>query len=79
MRAKLPIELNQVYGKLTVIACGDADDWGHQGVLVKCECGNSKTVRASYLVSGHTKSCGCIQPKGLKRSRWQKNYEEKKS
>ena|ERR1700675_1534927 len=26
-----------------------------------CDCGTSKLVRAEYLRSGHTKSCGCLR------------------
>ena len=29
--------------------------------LCKCQCGNTTTVEASDLKSGHTKSCGCLQ------------------
>jgi hypothetical protein len=28
---------------------------------VICDCGNSHVARLSYLKSGHTKSCGCLQ------------------
>ena len=27
----------------------------------ECECGNKKFISYSHLVSGHTKSCGCLQ------------------
>lgn len=30
-------------------------------VLVKCDCGNENTARASRLISGRTKSCGCYR------------------
>lgn len=33
-----------------------------------CDCGTEKTVKGSSLVSGHTKSCGCLSP-DLARSR----------
>ncbi len=51
----------QHFGKLTVLnrANNSSDDrvqW-----LCKCECGNKKVVKAAYLISGDTKSCGCIQ------------------
>lgn len=47
------------FGKLTVIGRGDAN--GRKGVYWNCicQCGNSCTVHARALVSGHTKSCGC--------------------
>lgn len=27
--------------------------------LCRCECGNTKAIRHDYLLSGHTRSCGC--------------------
>lgn len=29
--------------------------------LCKCDCGNTALVRGRHLISGHTKSCGCIR------------------
>lgn len=33
--------------------------------LCACDCGNKKEIRASSLVSGNTKSCGCGQKEGV--------------
>lgn len=55
---------NQTFGALTVI--NRSDDYiepsgRHKVVwLCQCQCGNVKTVSASHLLSGHTKSCGCL-------------------
>jgi hypothetical protein len=32
-----------------------------------CECGNYKTIRGSSLVSGYTKSCGCLQKEAIRK------------
>jgi len=32
----------------------------HQKWLCQCDCGNTKIVRRNNLVSGNTKSCGCL-------------------
>lgn len=49
------------FGKLRVIALtGRKTD---KGELYRCECdcGNITTVPRTYLINGHTKSCGCEQ------------------
>lgn len=44
----------QVFGKLTAVSYVSRGKW-----ICRCECGNTKTVCASSLVKGNTKSCGC--------------------
>lgn len=34
--------------------------------LCRCECNKEVVVKAKNIVSGHTKSCGCIRPKKIK-------------
>ena len=54
--------INQQFERLVVkeeIAKRDAS--GGVMWLCQCECGNTIEVRGSSLVSGHTKSCGCLQ------------------
>ena len=34
--------------------------------LCLCDCGNTKLIQHSNLTTGHSKSCGCQRPKGLK-------------
>lgn len=46
------------YGKLKVIE----RDLNKSGNLIcKCDCGNIISVSRSHLLSGHTKSCGCLK------------------
>ena len=47
------------YGKLTIEAVS--------GTFADCicDCGNRKTIRLSSVVSGNTKSCGCLRVKDL--------------
>lgn len=45
--------------KLIVIKFFGKDKHGKIAYLCKCECGNQRIVRRSYLLSGRTKSCGC--------------------
>lgn len=59
------------FGKLTVIC--RADDYvqpnGNKSTqwLCSCECGKNKIVKAAYLVSSHTVSCGCYAKDLLKK------------
>lgn len=50
----------QVFGRLTALGVvgrqASAAMWE-----CRCECGNIKAVRASSLLNGHSKSCGCFQ------------------
>ena len=49
----------QKFGKLSVIKYKGPDSVSRSPMYeVKCDCGNTKTVRGSNLTSGRTKSCG---------------------
>ena len=54
--------INQQFDRLTVINETTKRDIGGGVIwLCQCECGNIVEVRGSSLISGHTKSCGCLQ------------------
>ena len=60
---KIINELNNKYGKLTVISFDKIDN--HTAIWkCKCDCGNIISVSGSHLRSGHTTSCGCIKSVG---------------
>lgn len=51
------------FGYLTVLnRAANATD-GKTQWLVKCDCGNTCIVRARSLITGDTKSCGCLKDK----------------
>ena len=55
--------LGQQFGKLEVIQFdGYKKDKYHNVAywVCKCDCGNTKSIQATLLISGKTKSCGCI-------------------
>ena len=65
------------FGKLTVLSLAPRKNnlvyW-----FCECDCGKSVTIRTGSLLSGNTKSCGCINPTtapGNKSCHW-KGYEE---
>lgn len=50
----------QRFGRLTVVAQATRAD-GRQAVVCRCDCGNERTIRVSFLLSGNTQSCGCLR------------------
>ena len=54
----------RVFGRLTALGIA-----GHQARAAmwecRCECGALKTIRASSLLNGHSKSCGCLRQEKL--------------
>lgn len=55
----------QVFGRLTVMK-DSGKRTKDNGVLWQCicQCGNKPLIRGSYLLNGHTQSCGCLLSKG---------------
>lgn len=57
--------IGKKFGRLTVLE--RADDYmaksgkREAAVLCKCDCGNTKRLRASVLKNGNTRSCGCYR------------------
>lgn len=49
------------YHKLTVLEQSGLGNDGHYRWLCQCDCGNKSTVRGSLIISGRTKSCGCLR------------------
>ena len=53
--------INEIFGRLTVISlCKERSNSGKARWLCQCSCGSEVTVVGSDLLSGHTKSCGCL-------------------
>jgi hypothetical protein len=52
-----------VFGTLTVVGVSEVSRNGHYRYHVECSCGFNKTVLGTHLLSGKTKSCGCIKRK----------------
>ena len=49
------------YNRLTAVRFSHADKNYNQYWVFRCDCGNEIVARKSFVVSGHTKSCGCLQ------------------
>jgi hypothetical protein len=67
----LPLPRNvvadQKFGQLKVVHRVGNDAAGKVRLRCKCDCGRECNVRLSDLRSGHTKSCGCLRLKNLRR------------
>lgn len=48
-------------GRLTLMSAEDRRPSGAIFWLCQCQCGTIKTVRSDHLVSGKTRSCGCLR------------------
>lgn len=54
--------LGKKFGRLTVIGISDTKVGNRPTLICSCECGNDNfLVQRKKLLSGHTKSCGCLQ------------------
>ena len=74
MKKYKPIEVGDVFDKLTVIA--QAEDYIRPGngqrekcYLCRCVCGNDYVTRGTYLNIGKSTSCGCDKKVKLRESR----------
>ncbi len=61
------------FNRLTVLGLGKRNSSGQIQWKCKCDCGNIVFATTSYLKTGHTKSCGC-----LNRENASKRLKEKK-
>lgn len=52
--------LGKTFNRLTVIEFSHTDKYYSKHWRCSCLCGNTCIVRGQKLISGHTKSCGCI-------------------
>jgi len=56
---------NKRFGKLIVIGRAEPEKYKKSCWICLCDCGNKTTVRGSHLISGTTKSCGCLRRESL--------------
>lgn len=55
------LPIGSVHGRWTVLEHQGHNGSGSRMVRVQCECGNVRTVQASGLKNGGTRSCGCLR------------------
>lgn len=49
------------YNRLTAVKFSHSDKNYNQYWVFRCDCGNEIIARKSFVISGHSKSCGCLQ------------------
>ncbi len=59
------MEQRQKYNKLTAIKFSHRNKRSKMFWLFRCDCGVEKVIRVDGVISGHTKSCGCLQRKHI--------------
>lgn len=52
--------MGQRFGRLVVIAPAENTKAGKARWLCQCDCGNQKVITSGNLLSGDTRSCGCL-------------------
>ncbi len=53
------------YGRLIVVECTGRNKHGRPLWLCECECNNKIIVSSPRLLSGNTKSCGCLREEAI--------------
>ncbi len=56
--------VKQKFEKLAVVRQNGKDNNNHVLWLCLCDCGQEVVVQSSHLITGHTKSCGCLKREG---------------
>lgn len=56
----LNLEAGTKINNLTIIRFDHYDKRWRKHYLCRCDCGNEKVIHGSSIVSGNTKSCGCM-------------------
>ena len=73
---KTKIDTGKKFGKLTILKFSHQDKRWRKWYLTKCECGIEKTIMGSAMISGNTKSCGCLAKQIKHNRRISKNHSE---
>lgn len=57
------------FGRLMVLELEEKKEDSHSYYTCRCSCGVFVKIRDAHLISGHTKSCGCLRLKTKKEKR----------
>ena len=69
--SRLPVGIK--LGRLTVIRLDHTDQRWRRYYLFRCDCGQRKVIHGSAVVSGNTKSCGCLAKEARRATRLPNN------
>jgi hypothetical protein len=59
MGASIPAPVGERFGKLVVLGIAPSVSAAQRKYACKCDCGTTKDIRRTHLLSGATTSCGC--------------------
>lgn len=57
---RVPDLTGRIFGRLIVISLSEIDSHGNRCWTCRCDCGQESIVPSTSLLSGNTKSCGCL-------------------
>ena len=57
----IPLKPGTKFNYLTIIKYSHQDKRWRRFYLCKCNCGKEKIIQGSLMISGNTKSCGCLR------------------
>lgn len=63
------------YGMLTAVRKYDVTDYGSARWVFRCDCGTEFVAHVNNVLSGNTRSCGCIRSE-LARGAWKRHIEK---
>lgn len=70
------LEAGQKFGRLSIVRFSHKDKKWRRYYLCKCDCGIEKTIHGSSILSGNTKSCGCLAKEAGHKKRISSNHSE---
>ncbi len=73
---KPELQPSSKFNRLTILHYSYSDKRWRKWYRVKCDCGVKKTIMGSAMVSGNTKSCGCLSNEMKKSKRISNNHSE---
>lgn len=73
---KPELKIGEKFNRLTILKFSYSDKRWRKWYLVRCECGKKKVIMGSAMVSGNTKSCGCLAKETKQAKRISKNHSD---
>jgi hypothetical protein len=64
------------FNRLTILRYSHSDKRWRRWYFVRCDCGKEKTVMGSAMISGNTKSCGCLAKEMKQNKRISENHSD---
>jgi len=75
-KRRTKIKQGDVFNRLTIVSFAYSDSKRKSYFNVICECGNEKVICGALMISGNTKSCGCLSKEIRAKKRIPENYSE---